>query len=143
MRGILGTACAVRAARRARAARSASAAVARHAPSSTTSFMRNAPAGCVRDSAPGVEKRNESVVRKVPTPASEPTAETVGAMGRAAMARPVAISIVPITFEAPCTPRTRGSQERKGLFSTSGRIPSASNAKNFAAPIATSRNTTP
>jgi hypothetical protein len=105
--------------------------------------MRNPPAGCFSESAPGVEKRKESVVRKMTAPTAEPAADSVGATGRDAMARPVAISAVPMRLDVVWSPNAPSIQERNGLFSTSGRMASASKAKYFAAPITTSRKTIP
>ena len=61
---------------------------------------------CVAASAPGVEKRNDNVVTNVPMPRALPTADARADTGRAAIRTAVAISIVPISADAPWSLRT-------------------------------------
>jgi hypothetical protein len=100
-------------------------------------LRRKPNAGCMGEKAPGVEKRNDRVVKKVQTASALPIAAARAEMGRAARSTAVASSLMPIAFEAPCSLKMPYSQLMKGLFDTSGLTAAASAAVNFNAPKST------
>ena len=107
------------------------------------SFIRKPPKGLVGDRAPGVVTRNDSVTRKVPAAITLPRADRAGRQRRSVISSAAASSTTPMRAEVPRTPNSGYSQLSSGLFSTSGRMPSASKAANLKPPHNTSRATRP
>ena len=76
----------------------------KEAPRSTTSLMRNWPAGdnfgspCFCCQASGVVPRKLRVVVNIATPARLASADTLGASGFAAISDPMTISVAPISL---------------------------------------------
>src|SRR5262245_32635560 len=85
--------------------------------------------------APGVVTRKLRVLRNIPTASRLPAADTRGSQGRAAIRSPTRTSVAPRRFDSPWTPKAGYVQANGGLFSTNGRMPSASTAVNFIPPI--------
>ena len=119
--------------RREPAASRASPAVNSDAPSSTRSLSRNCPGNADKagnpprlGSQPGVVNRKLSVVRNMTEARALPTAEPIAQTGRAAMSKAMAISTAPSNAENAPTLTSRYTQPIRGLFATSGLMPSAS-----------------
>ena len=86
---------------------------------------------------------NVNVVKNVSIATTLPIADNFGDNGRKAIKIPVVISIAPRILENYIVLRKGKVQEKKGLFSASGRIPSASYWVNFKMPIQIKITTNP
>src|SRR5258707_611609 len=120
------------------------------APSNTRSFSRNCPG--IAESAgnpprlgshPGVENKNESVVRNIATARALPTADAFGDQGRRAINNAMATSTTPNPSENCRTLRKWYIHPINGLCATSGWIPFASYPVNFIKPIQPTTSTSP
>jgi hypothetical protein len=112
------------------------------APSNTTSFNRNCPGSAESDgnpprlgSHPGVENKNDSVVRNMITAPALPSADAFADQCRSPIKIAIATSTTPSKSENVCTLRNPYNQLIKGLFATMGSIPFASYPVNFIRPI--------
>src|SRR5258708_39926465 len=103
------------------------------APSNTTSLSRNCPG--IAESAgnpprlgshPGLENKNESVVRNITTARTLPTADAFGDQGRRAINNAMATSTTPNPSENCRTLRKGSIPPINGLCPTSGSLPFAS-----------------
>lgn len=131
-------------------ARSASPKVHTAAPSSTASFTKNCPGTTeipgnpnVASATPGVENKNDSVVKNIPAASALPTADNRAETGRAAISPAINNSATPSKAENCRTLITPYAQDISGLFATKPEIASASYAVNFIPPIHTSTITNP
>jgi hypothetical protein len=112
------------------------------APSRTTSFSRNCPTAPERagkpprlGSHPGVENKNESVVRNISAATELPIAQAFRDQGRRATNIAMEISTTPNAAANCRTVHTRYIQRNNGLCATSGSMPCASYPVNFIMPI--------
>lgn len=83
----------------------------------------------------GLDIINDRITRKVITEPTLPKADKPGDSGRKTIKIPRVISIIPVTFENILVLKNEKVHEKKGLFSASGRIASASCLVNFNNPI--------
>lgn len=83
----------------------------------------------------GLDTINVRIIKKAATAPKLPKAERVGDSGRSAIRIPIVISITPEIPENILVLSHLNVQEKKGLFSASGRIASASCLVNFNIPM--------
>jgi len=82
---------------------------------------------------PGVEKKNDHVIAKVPIPINEPSADRNGTNAPAARRTAVVNSIMPSRSASPLIPKI-DSHETNGLLEMYNAIPSADWSVNFCMP---------
>lgn len=83
----------------------------------------------------GLVTINVRIIKKAATAPMLPKAERVGDSGRSAIKIPIVISITPVIAENILVLSHVNAQEKKGLFSASGRMASASCLVNFNIPM--------
>ena len=82
---------------------------------------------------PGVEKKNDHVIAKVPIPINEPIADRIGMNAPAARRAPVVNSIIPSKLASPLIPKM-DSHQTNGLLEMYNAMPSADWGVNFRTP---------